>query len=418
MKNFLLYGLATGFNRLGTFVVVPLLSLVLSVDDFGKFTLYAIIIQILTPVVSFNISSIIARESAENWRATLTFVNVFNKISLAIILLSLITIFIERYVFFEILIYSLFEALFLVNTTLVRFKNTTENFFYISFAKVILLLILLGGVWFFNKSLLGNIHNLILIFSFSNIVVAIPYVKATFLKNAHLFNSLKYICKKKYILYFALGLMPHIIAQWITSGSDRFIVKFFCGNISLGIYSFIYSIAAAFMLINSALALGMPQLCVSNYKNYTSYSFYKKYLMVISIFWAFFVMAVVICSPIFPARYNFNSSLPEFIFISVGMYYLSFYYYYSSFIFYERRSKELSFITVKVAVINIVITIILTATVGILGTAISTAISYFVYSFYTYRAVLKDQYVKGLFFPLIISLFIALLAFLINKFFL
>ncbi|MFH4171405.1 polysaccharide biosynthesis C-terminal domain-containing protein, partial [Acinetobacter baumannii] len=67
------------------------------------------------------------------------------------------------------------------------------------------------------------------------------------------------------------------------------------------------------------------------------------------------------------------------------MYFLSFYYYYSSFLFYDRASKKLSYITFFVAVLNVSLVVLLTPLFGILGTAFSTLISYLIYVLMSYK---------------------------------
>lgn len=81
------------------------------------------------------------------------------------------------------------------------------------------------------------------------------------------------------MLLFSIGLLPHTLSQWVSSSSDRFFVKLYTNDIELGYYSFSYSLAAIFMIVNSSLALGIPQLCVKNFiyfnsKNFTQYSFH------------------------------------------------------------------------------------------------------------------------------------------------
>jgi len=407
MKNFILYGVATGFNRASAFIIIPLLSPLLTVDDFGSFTLYMIAVQFFVPFLSLNISSIIAREAIENWRTTLNFVIAFNKLSGLFVLLLSIVILIKANIIFLAVFYAMLEAIFLVNTTLIRFKSKVEYFFIFSLMKLILLALLLGIAWVLSFRLLEDINYLILIFALSNIVIIFPYSKITFKFNFGLHGIIKYLQKNKGMLFFALSLLPHIVAQWVISGSDRFIINLFSNNDELGIYSFAYSVAAIFMLINSALALGMPQYCVNHYEYYSTKAFYKKYFIVISVLWLLFVGAILSVFPYFPEKYSYEKALPVFLLVALGMYFLSFYYYFSSIIFYERKAKELSLITIKVAVINVIVAFLLTLWLGILGTALSTTISYFIYTFMAFSWVKKHRSVNNLAFPAIFALLVS-----------
>ncbi len=62
IRNFILYGLSVGLNRGIVFFLLPLAGYFLSKDDFGTFSLVIITSQLLIPLLTFNVSIVIARE--------------------------------------------------------------------------------------------------------------------------------------------------------------------------------------------------------------------------------------------------------------------------------------------------------------------------------------------------------------------
>ncbi|MFH4150830.1 polysaccharide biosynthesis protein, partial [Acinetobacter baumannii] len=117
---------------------------------------------------------------------------------------------------------------------------------------------LLGSFFIYDKQIIVSIKNLIMIFSFSNLSIVYYLVKTSF--SFSFKRMFVIISNYKSMLLFSIGLLPHTLSQWVSSSSDRFFVKLYTNDIELGYYSFSYSLAAIFMIVNSSLALGIPQL--------------------------------------------------------------------------------------------------------------------------------------------------------------
>lgn len=401
MKQLLLYGLASGFNRGGMFLILPLLSSLLSISDYGRFSLYIVLVQVLVPLISLNIVSIIGREIFEKYRVTVFFTVAFVRFASVSILLCIVGYILFQSVALLIIIYALMEAIFLIISTFVRFKNSAENYFYTCISKMVLLVVLLVSLFFLSREYLSDVNILIIIFTLSNLSIAIPFLKFLMgikIKNNKLATVLK---KQGAIIIFAVGILPHTLAQWVTSGADRFFVKYFGGDIQLGYYSYGYAIAAVYMVVNSALALGMPQLCVQKFSSYTTDKFFNRYKYSVTAAWLSFFMVVNVGLFTIKTKYNVAELYWVIYFVLVGMYFLSYYYYYSSYLFYARKSRLLSGITITTALLNIALILALTPIFGIKGTAISTAGSYGIYTCLTCYFASKQYQIKGLTFPIV-----------------
>lgn len=415
MRNLVLYGLASGFSRGGMFLILPLLASFLSIADYGQFSLYIVIVQLLIPFVSVNISSIIGREVYERFRTTLFFTAFFCRVALVIILLCAVAYSFFPLYSFLIMIYAMLEAIFLLVTTLVRFRSSAYNYFILCMSKMVLLIALLGSLYLYDVELLSHVNVLLIVFAASNIVVIAPYIKIVFGVNVSTVTMFSKISAQKAIILFALGILPHTVAQWVMSGSDRFFVKYFNGDELLGYYSFSYAVAAMYMIINSSLALGIPQICVKNFQLFCTRKFYLTFFAAISLLWFGAVVVINFSLYFLKLKYNLSEIFWVIYFILVGLYFLSFYYYYSSYLFYDRHAGQLSAITIMTAVLNVVLVVILTPLFGIQGTALSTTISYFAYSFVTYRKVIRQHNVLGLLYPTLFILFLTIIITLLIK---
>lgn len=415
MKDFIFFGLATAFNRGGMFLILPFLAYFLSVSDYGNFTLYLILIQLLIPFISVNYSTIIAREYFEKKvivNSILVFYNIVF-IVIFILLCCLFLIFNKTFFLFFLLLIS--ETIFLINSTFLRFSKGSFPFFIACLLKISILSLCILLIYFFDRVILSDINVIFYIFIISNFPILF-FLNGFYssLRDFRIKSIFKQLRVNFGLFLFAIALLPHTISQWISSSSDRFFLKILTDDISLGYYSFAYSLAAIYMIVNSALALGTPQLAVQNFTFFSSKRFSKLYFLSVTILWFLFslIFGFIV--------YFFNWKYPkELIFtvgyiVLVGLYFLSFYYYYSSFLFYYRKVKNLSLLTFSIAILNIVLVLLFTPLLGINGTALATFFSYLVYSYITYRQVNYIQNVRSLRMPFLFVIFVTIILFIVK----
>jgi O-antigen/teichoic acid export membrane protein len=381
MKNIIILGISAGLNRGSLFLILPILATFLSLRDFGELSVFLISAQLLIPFVSLNIAAIIAREAYEKPFTTAKFTTFINNV-----LFSLIVISILLYIFFGsvlilALLYALVESLFLINSTYVRFKGDIMNYLKLTLIKFISFFISLLLFSLYNAKALESLKTILLSLIIANIIIIpLSYNLSSKLNLKKVKRNVVSVFANKYLFLFSLGLIPHILAQWVTSGSDRYIVQYQLGGEALGLYSLSYSIASIFMLINSALALGLPQICVRSYSKFTLYSFFFKIFISITSLWLLFSLVVFFIFPYIYPHVAREDIFDVTFWILLGLYNLAYYYYFSSVLFYQRKVKYLSFVTVITAIINLILVFVLTPIYGITGTAFATYLAYFTYT--------------------------------------
>lgn len=381
IKNFLIYGLSAGLNRAGIFLLLPFSAIYLNPESFGELNLYLISSSMLSVFLTFNISTIVSREYYNDRLGVMLYLSSHNIIMLSMLIFTLMLspFFYSSRIFWFIL-FILSECLFLVNSNYIRFKLGPDGYFKVTATKFIFLIFssyLCISVFEIRGAVL--ITAILIVIFLSNLsFLFIGFNVSTLLKINKIFMRLD--CKKfnRDYLLFALSLMPHSLAQWINSSFDRFFVKWFFTDTELGIYSFSYSVASLLLLVSSSYALGLPQLCVKNLKLVSSNFFYKVFFIFNSVFlWLFIYIASFVLAK-FP-NYSYNDAFNFVVLLSCGLYFLFFYLYFSTSLFYERKGRLISKITLFVCIYSIIALYPFASYFGIVGVCIVTLSAYFLY---------------------------------------
>lgn len=405
LKKFFILGVSAGLNRAGMFLLMPLLAAFLSVRDFGEVSLYLTISTIMVSILSFNISSIVAREVYDDLVGVVAYLKPFNIILLfAFLPICILFSFIYEKTIFYYCIFIISEALFLVNSTYIRYRLGDAHFFYITLAKFISISILM--VIYFTvvnyNDLMFRVEWFFIILSVSNTPIIGASVRFSLIDfKGRLYNELS--SKIKYIL-FAITLFPHVLALWISSGLDRYFIKWYYDAEVLGTYSFSYSLASLFLIVNAALSLALPQFAVKDFILYKSDGFYKKFILFITAIYLSFLIFLKIITPLF-SKFDNDKVFVLAAIIASGFYLLVFYTYFSSILFYRRNTKLISVFTVVIAIMTILLLYPFSWLWGIRGTAIVTYVCYAVYAALVCYSVHEPDYggISRLYIPLILS---------------
>ncbi|WP_417884105.1 hypothetical protein [Vibrio rumoiensis] len=381
IKNFLIYGLSAGLNRAGIFLLLPFSAMYISPESFGELNIYLVSSSLLSVLLTFNLSTIISREYYYDKLGVMLYLNFHNAIMLSFVFFSLIFLpFFYSSRIFWFFLFVLSECLFLVNSNYIRFKLGSGEYFKVTSAKFIFLMI----SFFFCIYILevkGEpfVTTILIVLFFSNLsFLFIGFNLSTLIKIGKIFRRIGCGKFNRSYLLFALSLIPHASAQWVNSSFDRFFVKWFFTDTELGIYSFSYSVASLLLLISSGYALGLPQVCVKNFKIVGSNYFYKIFFLFNSFILWLFLYAVSFFMPKF-SHYNNSNAFNFVVLISCGLYFLFFYLYFSTSLFYERKGSLISKITLFICLYSILALYPFASYLGIVGVCIVTLSAYLIY---------------------------------------
>lgn len=387
----ILYGTAIALNRGSMLFIMPIITGSLSLLEYGQYTYVLVLAQLLAPILSLNISASIMREGADHLERA----HYLNKVtSLGIVLITILLsgvlylfkgFFSYQYVYFIILIAGT-EALH--NSLLGYLRASERHYSYLIFT-VVKTLGLLTALMFMKDSSRFSLFEILAVQSVINVLIFVFYQVKVIIKD----KARKFLIKSAII--FSLLLLPHTLAQWGMSAFNRFIVKHLLGDYQLGVFGVTYSVALIGMILNSGIAIVLPQHMIKNYDLWTQSKTTIKFYLYYSLVFLTIYGAILIGYKIDKSHFHLIGYYsPDFIkymtLIFVGFYLLGFYYYYINILFYHKLSKVISLVTIITALVSIGVTFLMTKWWGLTGAAASVLVTYglyLIFAFYfAYRA--------------------------------
>jgi O-antigen/teichoic acid export membrane protein len=183
----------------------------------------------------------------------------------------------------------------------------------------------------------------------------------------------------KYCLALTVPLIFHGLGGLILSQSDRIMLQRFSGEMSVGIYSVAYTLAAVVSIIWGAFNTTWIPFYYEDKKNNVTEAILlrtKNYTIVFTII----TIGFILLSPeVFKlmAPSNYWSGIQLVPLVAVAYYFNFLYAFPANFEFYNERTKWISLGTVCVAIINVVLNFLFIPQYGGIGAATATLISFF-----------------------------------------
>jgi O-antigen/teichoic acid export membrane protein len=199
----------------------------------------------------------------------------------------------------------------------------------------------------------------------------------------------------KEYLQFSLPLTPNAIIRWVTESSDRYLVTYFLGLGSVGVYSAACSIGNLIQLFVSPLQLILlPELAklydehkIDELTIYMSYSL--RYFLFASIPAVFGLAAIA--KPllgIFTTE-DFISGWVVIPVIAFSGLLAGVVQIFINTLFIVKKTKAQTYINISAAVLNLLLNVLIIPSVGIVGAALSTLVSYFLMAILCIQMSLK-----------------------------
>ncbi|AKB42418.1 Membrane protein involved in the export of O-antigen, teichoic acid lipoteichoic acids [Methanosarcina sp. Kolksee] len=190
----------------------------------------------------------------------------------------------------------------------------------------------------------------------------------------------------KEYLQFSLPLTPNSLVRWITESSDRYMVTYFLGLRSVGVYSAACSIGSLIQLFVSSLQLILlPELSklfdenkMDEVRIYMSHSL--RYFLLVSIPAVFGLSALakpllgILTTDDFLSGW-FVIPITAFSGLLAGIFQI-----FVNTMLLIKQTKTATYINIVAAVSNVLINLLLIPSIGIVGASLSTLFSYFLMS--------------------------------------
>lgn len=384
-KEIFLYTLSTALSRGSLLIFFPIVSSMLTISDFGIWSLALVSVNLIIPVLCLNGQAAILREGSENLDYAYKLILYYACITIFISTISYFLLYNFDNIFWlkTAIIIAFFESLILLFTTALRVFEKSIAFFLINLLKTTLIFFAIVYAKINNYTLddLLIVHCLavLIAFFFTLLYFFYFFFKVYIVKDIAIPPAVLRLS-----IFFSVSLIPHGVSQWLMSSSDRFILKVVTTSTELGEYSLAYSLALILGLLNTAIGLMLPVYVIKNYEKWTSNNYDQKIIMIYTLvavsFFVLIITGYIIDWKYFHIlkHYDYNIIVMYYILFN-SLYLLGIYYFFVNYLFYHRKSKQISMTTLLVALINIILTIGFSYAMGAIGAALATFISYIVY---------------------------------------
>lgn len=435
LKQFFLGGLSLTVVNISqkavNFILLPIFTFYLSPKEFGLVAVYFLVIAFLSMLYNPGVISTATRlfydvekyslESKEIIASSMAFLILTPTIVLVISVFFgdiIFNYFFKNIAFWPYGFLAVFSA---IMTQPIRMWNT----YYVILGKTKIIAILsivqmlisvsfsLVFVIIYNLGALGRIYGLII----GNIVIFICAIYFVF-NQAGFVISIK---KLKYILRIGFPLTLGVVAYVILDISDRYMIEKFLGLEYLGKYDISYTISSIpLFIIIGFNQVWQPTFFENMLKE--NFALIKKIVFYfISTFSVIVSLVIIFSNEIFNIFINnsFHSGMVIVPWILLGIFFLGVTNFLNSILMFDKKFKQIGFISIIAAILNICINFILIPFLGILGAAIATFLSYFIYCliliYYTKNKVFDLFSFKKLSFFVIYLFSTTFIIFFLNK---
>ena len=403
LKNSLFYFTAVGINRGMPFLLIPLLTNIMTVEEYGYISLASVAISLLKNFIGLNPSLFVIAKYFKYSR------NELSQYISGILCLVAVTLFIGGGLVFilneaigfapglsPIIIAAItFPSAFMVvealALTILQMERRAEKFFLYSFISallqllfVIVLVVNLRTGW--QGKITGDfLASLLICLLLLGNLIKKGYVARIFDKN-----------KLKDFFTFSFPLLPHSLSLWTMNFMDRFLITFFCGVQAIGLYSAAYNVGMGLMLLYDAL----QRVWQPYFFEYLEKESYSAKLSIVRWTWLYylfcifvFVLSVFVVAWITPWIFGeaFRSAYVYIPLIFLGYTFHGMYRAVAGYLYHLKMNALLAKITFTSALINTVLNIILINANCPIGAAQSTAITFF-FSFVVVQLIVIKKY--------------------------
>lgn len=389
VKKSSIYLISNIINASIPFILLPVLTRYLNASEYGKVAIFQTVITGLVSIIAFNTLGAMARAYFDDKDEV--YLRNYNGSCFVLLIISLLLISSITLLFSSYLISFLdISKKWLIYTVIIAAINFVVQF-------------RLNQWQIKEKALcfgLLQIGQSLLLFVFSILFVVCMMKGAEGRVDAYLYSMLIVLCITIFLIYkdrlvsftkikktmfsdalhFGVPLIPHVFGMYLLSSVDRFFINAQLGSDKAGIYMVAMQLSMGFVILFDAVNKAfMPWLF--NELNNSVYTERKKianktyaYFLILILLGAlsFFVAPYVL---MFVTGPNYHEGQAIIGWLCLGQIFLGMYLMVTNYIFYAKKTGQLSLLTILCSVFNIALLLTLIKPFGIEGVAISFAIS-------------------------------------------
>lgn len=390
IKNTIIYTLMELVNKGLPFLLLPIMTRYLSQSDYGVLAVFNSFISIAAIGISLNTSGAVGvgffrLDSLEfpKYVSNVFLIHVAATLA-AFLLVYIFEDLISKHIKIPImwiyigLLITLFRSIINLNLVILRSQENAKLYAILEVLNTVTnVLISLILVVIFYLSWRGRLTGILVASILFGVVSFVLLLKRKFI-----FQTVNYEFIKD-ALYFGIPLIPHMLASWLRAGVDMLLIGALVGLPEAGLYSVGYQFGSI---------LGILAIAFNNayspflYKKLVAISSYEKMLLVKSTYYYFVIILLLsVCltgASYIAIPYLLGSdfqNVRQFIFwISLGYAFQGMYYMVVNYVFFVKKTKALSMVTVSTSIFHVCLSFILINSFGAIGAAYATTISFFI----------------------------------------
>ncbi|UEG31722.1 lipopolysaccharide biosynthesis protein [Enterobacter ludwigii] len=389
LKKSSVYLISNILNASIPFILLPILTRYLTTSEYGKIAIFQTIITGLVSVIAFNTLGATARVFFD--KKDEHYLKNYNGACFCLLILSLAIIIPLTFIFSRGLVFFtgidrnwILAAIFISGINfVVQFRlnqwQITEkaiSFGLLQIGQSLLLFIFtLIFVVFLARHAEGRIeaqmYSMMIIF-----VITILLIQKDKLLS---FRNIK---KGMFLdaLSFSVPLIPHVFGMYLISSVDRFFINSKLGSDQAGIYMVAMQLSMGMVIVFDAVNKAfMPWL----FKELSNSSFIQRKHIVSKTYYYFILLIFIgilsfLISPYvltLIAGEKYKAGKLVIGWLCLGQVFLGMYLMVTNYLFYAKKTGQLSVLTIACGVFNVILLLCLIAPLGIEGVAISFAVS-------------------------------------------
>ncbi|MBA6409107.1 MULTISPECIES: oligosaccharide flippase family protein [unclassified Pseudoalteromonas] len=398
LRNTLIYTLSSIASSAIPFILLPILTRYLEPEEYGQIAMFGIFTTALSSLIGLSVYGAANRRYFDE-KITSTELARFNgncflilvgSTLISVIILALIDGLLAAYLGIPLLwvylgLLSVFCS-FTLNIRLgqwqIRGRAKSYGTLQVTNALVVLLFSLLLVV-LFELGPNGRIYGIVI----TSIIIGI--ISYFTLRNDKLVIFEYNKADIKYALSFGIPLIPHVLGGFLLLSIDRLVINKELGLEMTGIYMVAVNLGNALNIVFNSINKAYSPWLFGKLKendNFIKKSIVKKtyiyFLFLTLLIFLSFLIAPAILKLIVGEQ--FHEAARVLPFIVTGQVFLGMYFMVTNYIFYIKKTKYLSYVTITSGALNIVLLLILIPNYGLIGAALAFLIANFCQFIFTW----------------------------------
>ena len=402
-KNTLILSIGTFLPKLAAFITLPILTGLMTKEDYGIYDLITVLVSLLLPAVTLQIQLAAFRfliDVKHDKKETNT---IITSIYAFIIPTSVIALIVLYFCLFRIsfhiriLICLYFLADIFVNAARQVCRGIGRTFDYSISAiisaggKIVFVIIC---VYYLRWGLFGAVISLF-------IASLISFIFIFFRIKLYQYIGFKYFSsdKLKEMLKYSWPMVPNSMSSWIMRVSDRLVVTVFMGLPANAVYAVANKIPSLLSIIQGTFTLAWQENASSVTKDSDVSDYYSSMFKILFDFLTgCFCLLIAVTPVLFKLliRGDYSEAYYQMPILFVAMFFLGLSTYLGGIFIAFKRTKSIGITTMIAAAINLLVDVGLINYIGLYAASGSTLVSYlflFIFRIITVQKIVKVNYI-------------------------